>query len=43
MRLELYLNDFVRASVLEIDHDLQDRQLLIKKKLMKLMIFFELI
>ena len=38
-----YLKDFVRPGVLKIDHDLEDRQGLIKKKWMKLMIFFKLI
>ena len=38
---EPYLKDFVKVGVLRIDHSLEDRKQLIKKKSMKLMIFFK--
>ena len=37
------LKDFVKAGLLKIDHSLESRQYLIKKKSMKLMSFFKLI
>ena len=37
------LRDFLRPRVLKIGHSVEDRQELIKKKSMKLMIFFKLI
>ena len=42
MESEPYLKDFMRPTVLKIHHGLEDRQELIKKKSMKLMIFFKL-
>ena len=43
MTSESYLKDFMRAGMLKIDYRLEDRQESIKKKSMKLMIFFKLI